>query len=55
MKYQLNGSVELYFSVTVDADSEEDARTQAKNLARTGNVNFDLPVDEADIFDVEEL
>ena len=54
VRYKVNGTIELNFSVEVEADSEQEAETYAKMYAEDG-VGLGFPVDEAEVFSIKEI
>lgn len=54
MKYEVSGTIELNWSVEVEADSEDEAVRKAKDYAYDGN-GLDIPVGEPKVHDVELL
>ena len=54
MKYRIHGAMEMYWSVVVDADNEDEAREKGFQLAELGSFDIGEPTgDEAIIYKIE--
>lgn len=52
-KYEVYGTLNLNFSITVEADSEDEAEELAKSYAGDGMVSFGPAVEEAEIHQID--
>lgn len=52
MKYNVRGTIELNWQVTVEADSEEEAEEKAKLYAEDG-IGLGIPVDRPEVDEIE--
>jgi hypothetical protein len=55
MKYKVYGTIELNWSRTVEADSEEEAERKAVACAEDGMVDLSDPVDDAQVTLIEPV